>query len=618
MPSPLSSLLGALFFANVVYSARPHASWAQEKNSTKPHSPHKQIEGITNNATSFIGETFDYVICGGGLTGLTVASRLTEDPEISILVIEEGHDDHLDPRVNDVRTYGQAFGTELDHNFTSTPVKSQDGSQLLLVAGRTLGGSGSLNGASWTKGPSSQYDILPELIGDDSWNWENFNQFMLKAEHFNLPEPAEIEKGVQFQPSAHGTDGPVDVSFAAGIFGKPQVPALEASEKVWPGLQRLVDAANGTVNGATIIPNMVETSESQNRTSPFTAYALHPVQDRDNFEILTGHRVTEIVWQDGPGMVADGVHIQACRSCDVQFIQAGREVLLAAGSLQSPQILELSGVGDPDVLAKAGVELKMAAPGVGKHMQEQTKNSLMHTPQSLAFNGSGPPTAITFPNVHQMLKENTSSTYDWVMDSLPAHAEKLEAEGAVASAEATLDILQAQVDNLFLDDTAAAEVFFTISPNSGQVGMDVWNLIVLSRGTTHISSNSSWDHPIIEPNYFDHPLDLLLQTQICKQSREVYQTEPLASYVQGEEVPGDVVEQDAAHEDWETWVQSTFTSVWHYIATLACMKEEYGGVVDTRLKVYGIENVRAIDASVLPIQLSAPELELVWDCREGC
>ncbi|KAI7660740.1 hypothetical protein KC318_g9883, partial [Hortaea werneckii] len=104
---------------------------------------------------------------------------------------------------------------------------------------------------------------------------------------------------------------------------------------------------------------------------------------------------------------------------------------------------------------------------------------------------------------------------------------------------------------------------------------------------------------------FGHPLDMMIQRETCKQSREVYQTEPLAQYVKSELVPGEAVAQEGTDEEWEQWMKETFTSVWHYIATLAMMKEEYGGVVDNRLKIYGIENVRAIDASVLPIQLSA-------------
>lgn len=568
--------------------------------------PHNAAGGITNDSTSVEDRAFDYIICGGGLTGLTVASRLTEDPEISVLVIENGHDNHADPRVYDVRTYGEAFMSELDHNLTSTPVPSQNNQPLLLVAGRTLGGSGSINGASWTKGAASQYDLLPILTGDESWGWEPLNKYMLAAEHLFVPTQEQVEKGAQYDPAYHGYSGGVQVSFAAGMFGGIQLPALKASEVVWTGLQRVADFAAGYVNGATIIPNMVHADQGQNRSSPFTTYAKHQVEQRDNFVILTGHRVIEITWADGDNIVAEGVHFQACPTCEVKSVHTKREVLLAAGSLQSPQLLELSGVGDPSVLEAAGVPLKKAISGVGKNMQEQTKNSIFLTPFSKDFDGSGPPSAISWPNVHQILKSNASATYDWIMADLPTYAAELEVKGLVANGSAALTILEAQVDNVWNDaDVSAAEFFFTSTPSTGLVGIDLWNLIVLSRGTVHIQSNNSWDHPIIDPSYFGHPYDLMIQTAAMRQAREVFQTEPLASYIAEENFPGKLVAQGSGDSVWEDFVRRTFTSVWHYIATLSMMKEELGGVVDNRLKVYGIENVRAIDASVLPIQLSA-------------
>jgi choline dehydrogenase len=466
------------------------------------------------------------------------------------------------------------------------------------------------NGASWTKGASSQYDLLPVLTGDSSWGWEPFNTFLKKAEHFNPPNERAIEVGARYDPAAHGTDGNVQVSFAAGIYKHPQLEALEASYKVWGNLTRDDDAADGTPDGATIIPNMLDSDSNQNRSSSFTAYTWHQIQQRSNWVILTGHRATEIMWSadSGSELTAEGVRFQACRDCPEYTVSVKREVLLAAGSLQSPQLLELSGVGDPSVLSAAGVPLKMALPGVGKHMQEQTKNSLYYNAlNGTNYNGSGPSTAVTFTTTQQVLGDNTSATYDYVIESLPAYAAQLQANGYVADANGTLSILQAQVNNLFKADPMppAAEVFFTVTPSSNEIGIDLWNLIVMARGTVHIASNCSWDHPVVDPNYFAHPLDLMIQSQTSKQSREVYQTSPLSDFVGSEKTPGSAVAQGAVDAAWEGWVKSSFTSVWHYIASLACMKKELGGVVDSQLKVYGISNVRAIDASVLPVQLSA-------------
>lgn len=566
---------------------------------------------VMTNSDSVANKTFDFIITGGGLTGLAVASRLTEDPNISVLVLEAGNDDHNDPRIYDVRTYSEAFETDLDYNMTSTPIPWRNNETLPMAAGKTLGGSGSINGASWTKGPKTQYDLLPYLTGDNSWGFDVFNSKMLDAEHFNPPSPELKAKGAMYDLDFHGNNGNVQVSFAQGMFSSIQQPALEASQSIWKGLGLLKDVASGIVNGATTIPNMLQPDESQNRSTPYTAYIRGQPENRRNLIILTGHRATRIIWKKSSSngtLEASGVAFQSSRNSTVMTATARREVLLAAGAMQSPQLLELSGVGDADILKAAGVPLIHSLPGVGKNLQEQTKNSVAYTPKSIEFDGSGPPSAIAFPNVHQLLRENSSSTYASTLASLPAYAAALEKEGLVASANATLSIFKHQLHNLFNESEAAAEIFFTISPNGNDstVGTDVWNLIVLARGTIHISSSSSWDLPTVNPSYFRHPLDLKLQTLAIMQSREVYATEPLSSMVVKETSPGfDVLPKDAKYEDWEKWVKDTFTSVWHPIATLSCMKREFGGVVDSRLKVYGISNVRVVDASVLPVQLSA-------------
>ncbi|KAI5242584.1 alcohol oxidase [Aureobasidium subglaciale] len=557
-------------------------------------------------------DSFDYVIVGGGLTGLTVASRLSEDPSIKVLVIEGGQDNHNDPRVYDVRTYGQAFESDLDYNMTSTPISWRNGTKLPMAAGKTLGGSGSINGASWTKGPKTQYDLLPVLIGDESWGWDGLNQYMLGAEYFYAPSKELKSKGADYDGHKHGFSGPVQVSFAQGMFGSIQQPALNASQQLW-GLDIIDDAASGIVNGATTIPNMVQPDVSQNRSSPYTAYILGEPKQRDNLVILTGHCVVEISWrntcaEEDPDCVltADGVYYQASRNSERLFVKAIREVLLAAGAMQSPQLLELSGVGDPAILKKARVPVKKTLMGVGKNLQEQTKNTITYTPKSDDLEGSGPSSAIAFPNVHQLVGNSSSDVYAETVAGLASYAAELEAKGLVANGTATHEILRYQVANLFNQSEAAAEIFFTLATatdtSAATVGADLWNLIVLARGTIHISSNNSFDLPTVEPSYFGHPLDLQLQTLATKQAHEVYSTAPLVDMVTEYVLPASI---PADYAGWEKFVKNTFTSVWHPIATLSMMKEEMGGVVDNKLKVYGISNVRVVDASVLPVQLSA-------------
>lgn len=249
-----------------------------------------------------------------------------------------------------------------------------------------------------------------------------------------------------------GYKGPVQVTFGAEMFGGSQLAALEASEKVWPDLVRNSDAASGVTTGATIIPNMVYPDEQQNRSSPFTAYAKQQVQARANFFILTGHRVTEIVWEDTASskakLTASGVHVQSSKDAAIHFIAASREVIVAAGSLQSPQLLELSGVGHPDVLSAAGINIRHAMPGIGKNLQEQTKNTLAFNARAeIDFDGTGPPSAIAFLSAVQVLgsSKRASEVYQETKDDLASYVARLEKSGLVTSAKGTHTILEAQL-----------------------------------------------------------------------------------------------------------------------------------------------------------------------------
>ncbi|RDW65169.1 hypothetical protein BP5796_09861 [Coleophoma crateriformis] len=564
----------------------------------------------TNDATLVADQTFDYVIAGGGLSGLTVASRLSEDPNIKVLVIEGGQNDSENPMVYDVRNYGQAIGTALDYNLTTSPISWRNNDSLAMVAARTLGGSTSINGATWTKGEKGQYDLLSYLTGDATWGWDSLSQEMLLAEHFNPPLDNLTDSGAQYIASAHGFNGSVQVAFPNGMYENFGPLTLNSSLQVWSGLDINADVSSGHVNGATTVPFALQPDVSQNRSSSYTAWIRGEPETRSNLVILLGHRVVKINWATSNpisgNLVASGVQFQASRDAPVMTVKASREVLLAAGSLQSPQLLELSGVGKADVLAAAGIPLVKSASSVGQNLQEQTKTQFYFTPKSLNFGGTGPSGTIAYPNVWQVLGENASAIYEETIAGLPAYAAELEKAGYIVNATAAAEIMTQQVNGLWNSSQAATEIHFSVSIADKNVGGQIWDLIVLSRGSVHVQTNNSWDQPSIKPNYFAHPLDKKLQVMTTRQVREVYNTEPLASFITAETTPGfSVVPKNATYQEWEKWVEDNFTSVWHNIATLSCMKEELGGAVDNRLKVYGIDNVRAIDASVLPVQLSA-------------
>lgn len=336
---------------------------------------------------------------------------------------------------------------------------------------------------------------------------------MLAAENFHPPALDDVVKGAEYEAEFHGYDGPVQVSFAEGMFGAVQLQALQAAQTVWTGLRRIADLATGHVNRVGIIANMLDPDVQQNRSSPYTAFIKGEPERRRNLVILLGHRVTQIRWKEDTSseLIAEGVEFQASPNSTKLFAKADKEVLLAAGSMRSPQLLELSGVGDPVVLEAADVPVRMALPAVGRNLQEQTKSTLSYVSNVTDFRGTGPASALAFPNVHQLLRRSSNSIYRETLQGLPAYAENLYQQGRVANTKATLLILQKQLANLFEDSEASTEIFFDISPGTGTIGAAVWNPIPMARGTIHIRSYNSFDQPEVEPAYFGHPLDLAIQ-----------------------------------------------------------------------------------------------------------
>jgi len=180
---------------------------------------------IITDPSAVANQKFDYVIAGGGLTGLTAAHKLSENPDIKVLVIELGfYESDIGPIISDLNDYGQIFGSTVDHAY-ETDVQPINGRQQIMRAGRGLGGSTLVNGGTWTRPHEVQIDSWERVFGNEGWNWKNLTWYMNKAEQVRKPNQEEINAGHWFNESCHGYAGPVHVG-PRHVAGKPFGPLV--------------------------------------------------------------------------------------------------------------------------------------------------------------------------------------------------------------------------------------------------------------------------------------------------------------------------------------------------------------------------------------------------------
>ncbi|KAF9528704.1 hypothetical protein CPB83DRAFT_308970 [Crepidotus variabilis] len=567
----------------------------------------KRASGVISDASQANGQTFDYIIVGGGLTGLTVAARLAEDPSHTVLVVEVGADNRNDPRVYDLYRYGDAFNTELTWGWPADQGK-------LILGGKTLGGGSSINGMAYTRGLSGQYDAWQNLLDPSEanvgWNWQGLFNYMKKAETFSPPNDQQAAKGAQSVNSYHGFNGPVQVTYPDEIYGGPQQGYFVNTIVGLTGITHSPDLNGGAPNCVSITPLMINWHDSDHRSSAATAY-LSPVEgQRTNWLTLVNHQVTKINWKAGSiPLTASGVEFAPSGGGSTRYTAfARREVIIAAGAIQTPALLQLSGIGDSAILTPLGITTRIDLKAVGRNLQEQAMTTHGAGGNGFDTGGRGPTDAIAYPNLYQIFGAKANNIVNKIRSSIPSWASSQAASGSGLSAAALQQILQVQADLIINNNAPVMELFFDIGyPDT--LGILAWNLLPFSRGNVKITTADPFQKPQVAVNYFSADVDLDIQVAGARLSRKVLSTAPLSSLSTGESRPGNAVPDNAqrgSDDAWKNWIRAgNFDSVAHPVGTAAMMRRDLGGVVNAQLKVYDTTNVRVVDASIMPLQISA-------------
>tara|TARA_Y100000813_G_scaffold37690_1_gene25404 strand:- start:850 stop:2469 length:1620 start_codon:yes stop_codon:yes gene_type:complete len=510
-------------------------------------------------------ENFDYIIIGAGSAGCVLANRLSENPKNKVLLLEAGGKDNYPWIHIPVGYYKTMHNPKVDWCFRTEKDETMNNRSIRYPRGKTLGGSSSINGLLWIRGQSNDYDNWRQQ-GNKGWGWDDVLPYFIKSEN------NELGKG-----KFHSDEGPIMVANKK-IKLKMLDEFINAAEE--KGIPKVNDFNTGDNFGV----GFFQFTTTFNKLGLKLRYSsakgyLNPAKKRSNLKIITNAHVQKINFE---GKKASG--IEYFLGENLSKISANKEVILSAGSIGSPHILQVSGIGDGDKLSKIGIDLIKNLKGVGKNLQDhlmfrpvyKVKNlkSLNKKINSLfgkfligleyIFNQSGPMT-MGASQVCGFAKSDSSRE----TPNLQFHVQPI-----------STDILGATK----LHD------FDGITPT-------VANIRPTSRGEINIVSKNIKDNPKIKMNYLSTDDDRYVAAQGLKLVRKIMlDTETFKKYQPEEYRPGAHIKDD---EELVKAGSDYAQTIFHPVGTCK-MGQDENSVVNDRLKVHGVENLRVVDASIMP------------------
>ncbi|KAI0642212.1 aryl-alcohol-oxidase from pleurotus Eryingii [Trametes meyenii] len=543
-----------------------------------------------------LSKTYDYIVVGSGPGGSTVAARLSEDPNVNVLVIEAG------VRGKGVLEIDMPLlapyllpNSPFDWNYTTVPQQGLGNRSVSYARGKVLGGSSKLNWMAWTRGARDDYDRFAKHTGDEGWSWNSILPLWRRIERLVPPVDNHNVTG-EVDPSIHGLRGSVNISLPGARFPTDR-PLIESAKELGGDFELIVDNNDGNPLGLAWAQSSIG---GGSRHDAATSY-IEPVLSRSNLDVLVQTHVTKLVQTGNDDGTPEfrGVEFSQSPTALKFAVNASREVILSAGSINTPQLLLLSGLGPRIHLTSLGITPIVDIPDVGQHLIDHTA-----VPVSFAA-------ANAEDDVLTDLARN--STY------LNATLSEWKTERRGIGTNSVLSILQflriPGNDSIFeahpdpssgptaphieLLPKPGTYPFASNIPSEGAFTLFSATLVSpTSRGSVTLSSSDPFAPPLINPNFLSTAFDVAAIRYAVRSVLRFVSAPAWKGFITGPALGFEDVHTD---DDIDAWAREKAFTVWHPVGTARMARcDAAEGVVNPDLAVKGVRGLRIVDASVFP------------------
>ena len=500
----------------------------------------------------------DYIVVGGGTTGCILAARLSEDPSVEVILLEEGPRDS-NPYIKFPGTYYKTSqGPLLKRYPWEAPAEFGRTEHETMIQASVLGGGSSINGMVYVRGNPDDYDSWA-VSGASGWSWADVVPYFRRA-----------EENAQFSNQYHGTDGPFGVGYPSSIHPLTR-KWLQACQQY--GFEYSADFNGGEQDGCGIYQIAAKDGL---RSSTASCY-IHPAKGRKNLHVWTGVKVTEIIIENG---TARGVRFE--HNGRVGTLQADAEVIISAGAINSPKLLLLSGVGPSDQLRENGIDVRVDLRSVGRNLQDHPETSLVY---ELA--------GVESYDKYKKLSWKAWAALQYLVAKSGPIASNLIEGGAFARGSQANE--HPDLQYFFIVGAGVEEGTDSVPGGTGCT-LNFQHVRPRSRGTVSLRSKDPRDLPRIVPNYMSEPHDL---NRLCEGfviGQEIMKQPALSGLVARQHFPG---VKFRGKPELAEFLKRNARAGLHPVGTCK-MGRSGDSVVDSELRVFGVDRLRVADASIMP------------------